>query len=175
MRVTDAIKTLRSVRKYKDKPVEPEKLEKVLEHARLAPSALNKQPWSFILVSDQDTIDKINYACNQTWFTPHMIVGCVDPAQSYVREDGEGYWKMDLALAMHNLMLAAWEEGLGTCWVVAFNEKDIKMFLDIPHYLKVLAITPIGYPDEKKGEVTKRKELEEILFYDKWGQAKPSS
>ena len=172
MEIKEAIQSLRSIRKYKDKEVEEEKIRNVFEAARLAPSALNKQPWKFILVKEKETIEKINYACNQTWFAPTMIVGCVDPAQSYVREDGEGYWKMDLALAMHNLMLSALDEGLGTCWVSAFNEKEIKEILRVPHYMRVLAITPLGYPDEKKTRVKKRKPLEEILYYESWEKSK---
>jgi nitroreductase len=169
MEIHEAISTLRSIRKYKDEVVEEEKISKVLEAARLAPSALNHQPWSYVVVRDRETIDKLNYACNQTWFTPVMIIGCVDPASSYVREDGEGYWKMDLAVSMHNLMLSAWEEGLGTCWVAAFNEKEVKKILGIPHFLRVLMMTPLGYPDEKKPSVSKRKSLEDIVFYEKYG------
>jgi nitroreductase len=170
MELQEAISTIRSIRKYTDDKVEEEKLTKVLESARLAPSALNHQPWSYVVVREKETIDKLNYASNQTWFTPVMIVGCVDPADSYVREDGEGYWKMDLAVSMHNLMLSAWEEGLGTCWVSAFNEKEVKKILGIPHYLRVLMMTPLGYPDEKKSIVTNRKAFTDIVFYEKYGQ-----
>jgi len=170
MNVQEALQNLRSIREYKEKEVEEEKIHKVLEAARLAPSALNKQPWRYVVVRDKEMIDKINYACNQTWFAPVMIIGCVDPAESYVREDGEGYWKMDLAVSMHNLMLSALEEGLGTCWVTAFSEKEIKEFLDIPHYMRVLALTPLGYPDQKKKPVEKRKALDEIVFYESWGK-----
>lgn len=168
MNVTEALKTLRSIREYESKAVEPEKITKALEAARLAPSALNNQPWRYIVVQDQGTIEKINYACNQTWFVPAMIIGCVDPSQSYVREDGEGYWKMDLAVSMHNLMLSAWEMGLGTCWVTAFSEKEIIKLLGIPHYLRVLAMTPIGYPVKDKPPVSKRKPLNDIVHYEKW-------
>ena len=168
MNLTEALETLRSIRKYKDTEIEEEKIRKALEAARLAPSALNHQPWKYVVVQDQDTIEKLNYACNQTWFIPAMIVGCVDPSQSYVREDGEGYWKMDLAISMHNLMLAAWEMGLGTCWVTAFSEKEVKKILGIPDYLRVLAMTPIGYPVKEKPPVSKRKPIEEIARYEKW-------
>jgi nitroreductase len=170
MEVQEAIETLRSIREYKDTKVEEEKIQKVLEAARLAPSALNKQPWKYVVIKEKEMLDKINYACNQTWFAPVMIIGCVDPAESYVREDGEGYWKMDLAVSMHNLMLSAWEEGLGTCWVTAFSEKEIKEFLDIPHYMRVLALTPLGYPDQKKKAVLNRKPMDEMVFYEVWGR-----
>ena len=141
-----------------------------MEAARLAPSALNHQPWSYVVVKDKKTIENLNYACNQTWFTPVFIVGCVDPSDSYVREDGEGYWKMDLAVSMHNLRLAALEEGLGTCWVSAFSEKEVKQILGIPHYLRVLLMTPLGYPDEKKKAISRRKPFDEIVFYEKYGE-----
>ncbi len=168
MNVFDAIRTRRSVRKFSEDLVEREKIMNIFEAARLSPSALNRQPWHFILISKQETIDKINYACNQTWNAPYMVVACVDPSLSYIREDGEEYWKMDLAISMHSLMLAAWELGLGTCWVAAFNESDVKRFLDIPEDIRIMAVSPLGYPAEQKKAVSNRKKIQEIIHYENW-------
>jgi nitroreductase len=168
MNVLQTLSSRRSIRKFKEDLVEREKIKRILEAVRLSPSALNRQPWKFILVSQQENIDGLNYTCNQVWKTPYMIVACADPELSFVREDGESYWKMDLAIAMHSLMLAAWEEGLGTCWVSAFNENDVKTILGIPKNIRVMAISPLGYPGEKKGDVKNRKPLHEIIHYEKW-------
>ncbi len=168
MDVFELIRTRRSIRRYREELVERDKIEKILEAARLSPSALNRQPWRFVLVSSQEAIDGINYACNQTWEAPYMVLACADPRESWVREDGENYWKVDTALAMQNLMLAAWEEGLGTCWVSSFNENDLKAMLGIPEHIRVLAITPLGYPAERKGPVRDRKPLGEIIHYERW-------
>jgi nitroreductase len=166
--VFKAIKIRRSIRYFREDLVEKDKIKKILEAARLAPSALNRQPWRFLLVSDPETIDKLNYACFQTWNAPYLLLACADPRDAWIREDGEEYWKIDTAIAMQNLVLAATEEGLGTCWASAFNENDVKSLLDIPEYIKVLAITPIGYPAEDKGKVKDRKPIEKIVHYDQW-------
>jgi nitroreductase len=148
--VFEAIRTRRSIRKYKDKPVEKEKLLKIIEAARLAPSTLNRQPWSFVVVTDSKVKEKLRSACNQNWFAPAIIVECAFPEKAWVRDDGEEYWKLDVAVAVQNLVLAAWEEGLGI------------------EEARVLVMTALGYPAEKKGPVSNRKPLKEIVHYDHW-------
>ena len=103
MDVFEAIKTRRSIRKYQNKPVEQEKLSKVLEAARLSPSAANRQPWRFIVVTDPEVKEKLRAAYNRDWFisAPVIIVGCALPHKAWVRSDGEEYWKVDLAIAMN--------------------------------------------------------------------------
>jgi nitroreductase len=166
--VFEAIRTRRSIRKYKDKPVEKEKLLKIIEAARLAPSTLNRQPWSFVVVTDSKVKEKLRSACNQNWFAPAIIVECAFPEKAWVRDDGEEYWKLDIAVAVQNLVLAAWEEGLGICWIGAFREKEVKKILRIPEEARVLVMTALGYPAEKKGPVSNRKPLKEIIHYDHW-------
>ncbi len=170
MDVLDAIKKRRSIRMYKKDPVERDKLSKVLEAARLAPSAANKQPWRFIIVTDPDTKEKLRSAYDREWFiqAPVIIVGCAVPNESWQRMDGEQYWKIDLAIAMQNLILASTEQGLGTCWIGAFNEKAAKKTLGIPKNVRVIAMTPLGYPAEKKDPVTERKPIEDIIKNNKW-------
>lgn len=170
MNVFDAIKIRRSIRKYKPNPIEKEKLISILEAARLAPSAKNMQPWHFIIVTNPEVKEKLRLAYNKEWFikAPIIIVACADPTKAWVRADGEEYWKVDVAIALQNLILKATEEGLGTCWIAAFNEKAVKEALNIPTHIRVVAMTPLGYPDEEKGFVTDRKSLEEIVHYEGW-------
>ncbi|RJS90915.1 nitroreductase [Candidatus Bathyarchaeota archaeon] len=170
MDVFEAIKTRRSIREYQEKPVEQEKLSKVLEAARLSPSAANKQPWKFIVVTDPKVKESLRSAYNKDWLisAPVIIVGCALPKEAWVRSDGEEYWKVDLAIAMQSLILEAWEQGLGTCWIGAFREDGVKKALGIPDDVRVVALTPLGYPAEEKGPVVRRKPLEEIVSYDHW-------
>jgi len=168
--VLEAIKKRRSIRRYKKKPVEKEKLNKVLEAARLAPSASNMQPWHFIVVTDPKTKESLRASYNRKWFVqaPVIIVACTVPEEAWRRKDGEEYWKVDVAIAMQNLVLASTDLGLGTCWIADFNEGEAKKALGVPEHVRVVAMTPLGYPAEEKGPVTDRKPLENIVRYDKW-------
>ena len=170
MDVFEAVKTRRSTRKFKDSTIEKEKLSKVLEAARFAPSAANLQPWSFIVVSDKAIRQSLFSAYSQQWFVdaPLIIVACGFPDKGWCRKDGEKYYPIDVAIAMQNMILAAHDVGLGTCWIADFDEKKVKKALDIPNNVRVIAMTPLGYPDEDKGPITERKSLEEIIHYDKW-------
>lgn len=170
MDVFEAIKKRRSIRKYSEKPIQKEKLNRVLEAARLAPSASNMQPWHFIVITDPAKKEGLRAAYNREWFVkaPVIIVACVDPEEAWCRMDGEEYWKIDVAIAMQNLVLASTEFGLGTCWIGAFDEEVTKKALGIPKGVRVVAMTPLGYPAEEKGLVTDRKPLGDIIHYDKW-------
>jgi nitroreductase len=162
--VFEAIKRRRSIRKYKPTAVEKEKLMKVLEAARLAPSAMNRQPHIFVVTSDADTIQEICLASNQQWDSPTIIAICSFPDKAWVRDDGEEYWKADAAVAMNTLSLQACAEGLGTCWIAAFKEDEIKQILGIKKG-RVVAMTPLGYPAEEKGPVTNRKSIDDLVQY----------
>lgn len=170
MDVFQAVRTRRSIRRYKDKPVEKEKLSKVLEAARLSPSANNNQPWNFIVVTDKIKRKKLFPAYSSDWFikAPVIIVACSFPQEAWSRQDGEEYWKVDIAIAMQSMVLVAHELGLGTCWVGAFNEAKVKEALGIPKEVRLIAMTPLGYPAEKKGPVTERKTAKEIIHYECW-------
>ena len=168
LEVFEAIKRRRSIRKYEETVVEKEKLLNVLEAARLAPSAMNRQPYAFVVIKEKETVQKLSSACNQEWIAPIIIVVCAFPKKAWIRDDGEEYWKADAAIAMNNISLQACTEGLGTCWIAAFKEERIKTILGITPEAKVLAMTPLGYPAEKKGPVTKRKNIDELVHYEKW-------
>ncbi|MEM3028827.1 MAG: nitroreductase family protein [Thermoproteota archaeon] len=143
---------------------------RVLEAARLAPSAVNRQPWYFIIVTDQKIKEKLKSAYPRDWFSsaPVIIVACTSPREAWVRKEGEEYWKVDIAIAMQNLVLIAWEETLGTCWIGAFDEQEVKKALGIPQEIRVVAMTPLGYPAEEKEPVVDRKPLSEIVHYEYW-------
>jgi nitroreductase len=170
LNVFDAIKLRRSIRRYKRKEVEKEKLIRIIEAGRLAPSATNSQPWHFIVITNPEIKKRLGESYPKDWFVnaPVIIVACADPSKAWVRSDGEEYWKVDVAIALQNMVLCAVEEGLGTCWIANFNEKIVKEVLGIPSGIRVVAMTPLGYPDEVKGEVHDRKPVEEILHYEHW-------
>ena len=168
MKIMDFFETIRnrrSIRKYNDKSVEKEKVQKILEAARLAPSAMNRQPYKLLVVTKKETLSKINSACNQEWKAPIMLVMVSIPKEAWVRDDGEEYWKADAAVAMHQISLAAYAEGLGTCWIVAFKEKEVKKILKIDSESRVAFLSPLGYPAENKGPITKRKEIDTLVRY----------
>ena len=170
MEVFEAIRTRRSIRSYARKPVEKKRIMKLLEAVRLSPSAANRQPWSFIVVTDSEVKERLRLSYDRDWFVsaPVVVVACASLDEAWVRRDEEEYWKVDVTIAVQDLILAAWEEGLGTCWIGAFNEEEAKRVLGIPDEVRVVAMTPLGYPAEEKGPVTDRKPLEEIVHYDGW-------
>jgi nitroreductase len=168
LEVFDAIKNRRSIRKYEETAVEKEKILKVLEGARLAQSAANRQPYGFVVVTDKETIKKLSSATYQEWVAPIMIAVCVNPKEGWKRKDNEEFWKVDAGLTMQNLSLIAYAEGLGTCWIAAFDEKKAKSILGVNDPIRVVAMTPLGYPVEKKGPIRDRKSIDELVHYEKW-------
>ena len=169
MDVNEVIKIRRSIRKYKVKQIEEDKLFRVLEAGRLSPSASNKQPWHFIVITDPEIRRKMKEAYSMSWFyeAPVIIVGCVDPTIAAVR-DGENFWKVDGAIAMQSMILQATEEGLGNCWIGAFPEAVVRKILEIPPYIRVVVMTSLGHPDEVKEKGTRRKKMDEIIHNNKW-------
>jgi nitroreductase len=171
MSVLEIIKRRRSTRRYKEDPIPEETFFRVLEAARLAPSGKNLQPWKFIIVKEQALKDKLAEASIGQFFiarAPLIIVACGFPDNCYSKMGRYmKSWPVDVAIAVEHLMLQAEEEGLGTCWIGAFEEKDVKAILNIPEDVKVLALTPLGYPNEEP-RYRGRKELKEILSYEKY-------
>lgn len=159
----EVIKNRRSIRKYQERSVEKEKLERILQAARLAPSAMNRQPYQLFIITNKEILSKINSACNQDWKAPMMMVMVSNPKEAWVREDGEEYWKADAAIALHQVSLAAYAEGLGTCWVAAFKEQEVKEILGIDSVSRIAFLSPLGYPLENKGPITNRKTLESLI------------
>lgn len=170
MDVYETITVRRSIRKYQTRPIEDDKVVRVLEAGRLSPSAANRQPWHFIVITDPQVRARMQAVYDREWFTeaPIILVVCVDPRGAWVRRDGEPYWKVDAAIALQSMILQATAEGLGTCWIGAFDEAVAKQVLGIPRHIRVVAMTPLGYPDEAKGRVTNRKVIDDMLHNNKW-------
>jgi nitroreductase len=170
MEVFTIIGKRRSIRLYEKKKVEKEKFDRVLEAGRLAPSASNKQPWRFIVVTDDKVKEKLRAAYDREWFVtaPIIIIGCAVPEEAWVRMDGQEYWMVDVAIAMQNMILTATELGLGTCWIADFDEKAVRKALKLPSNIRVVAMTPLGYPAEEKPPAKNRKPLTEIVHHEHW-------
>jgi nitroreductase len=169
MDVFHAIKLRRSIRAYQDKPIEEEKLQRVLEAGRLAPSAKNRQEWKYVLVKDNELRKTVAVACNNQYFiaeAPVIIVGCATMVD-YVLSCGQPAYTIDLSISMDHMTLQAVEEGLGTCWIGSFKEDEVKRILNIPQEMRVVEVMPLGYP-KFLPEAKPRKKLEEIVFYDKY-------
>ncbi|ACL69871.1 nitroreductase family protein [Halothermothrix orenii] len=174
MDIYEAIKKRRSIRKYISKPVEEEKLKRVLEAGRLAPSGKNVQAWKFIITRDVGLKDKLIEACKGQKFMKEadaIITVCVNEEEVYQYHGNYmTSFAVDGAIALQQMMLAATAEGLGTCWIGAFYEKDVKKILDIPAPYRVIGLTPLGYPAER-GRDRGRKPLKEIVYNEKWGNS----
>ena len=170
MEVFTIIEKRRSIRLYEKKSVEKEKLNRILEAGRLAPSASNKQPWRFIVVTDDKVKEKLRAAYDKEWFVtaPVIIIGCAVPEEAWVRMDGQEYWMVDVAIAMQSMILTATELGLGTCWVADFDVKAVRKALKLPSNIRVVAMTPLGHPAEEKPPVKDRKPLTEIVHHEHW-------
>jgi nitroreductase len=169
MNVFDAIKRRRSIRSFKEKPIEEQKLLRVLEAGRLAPSAKNMQEWRYILVKDKELRRKVAVACNNQYFiaeAPVVIVGCATMAD-YVLTCGQPAYTIDVSISMDHMTLQAVEEGLGTCWIGAFREDEVKRILNVPSEMRVVEVMPLGYP-KFQPEPKPRMKLEEIVFYDRY-------
>jgi len=163
----EVVRRRRSVRKYRPDPVPEEKLNRILEAARLAPSWANGQCWTFVVVKDEKVKHAVAQAGNEwTEHAPVIIAACADPTKSGEKKD-QPYYLLDIGIAMEHLILAAAEEGLGTCWIGWFEEEKARKALGVPKKIRVVALTPVGYPDEEP-EARPRKALEEMVRRDKW-------
>lgn len=169
MDVFEAISNRRSIRKYKNTPVEAEKLDKILEAARIAPSASNRQKWKFIIVKKSETREKLVNAAHGQKFVgeaPITIVACSTEPER-VMPCGQHAYPIDLSIAVSFMILEAIELDLGTCWLGAFNEDEVKKILDIPEEIRVPVMFTLGYPDEDPGP-RPRKGLNDILCLEKF-------
>ena len=174
MDVHEAIRQRRSVRAYQDKAVADDVLRRVLEAARLAPSAKNRQEWRFIVVRDEKLRRELARAAHDQLFiaeAPVCLAFCATE-DDCVMSCGHKAGPIDAAIAEAYVTLAAVAEGLGTCWIGAFSEEKVKQLLGVPANVKVVAMTPLGYPaspdligpiDEKR-----RKDEAEIFSKDKF-------
>ena len=167
MKMLDLVKSRYSVRKYLPDAVEQSKLDYILECVRLAPSAVNFQPWRFAVVTDKAKLEEVKKAYPREWIAsaPCVIVACVDHRVSWHRPaDGKDHADIDTAIAVEHLCLAATEVGLGTCWVCNFDVQLCREVLNLPAEMEPVVMVPIGYPAESVVPEKKRKPMEDILL-----------
>jgi len=173
MSVLDVIRSRGSIRRYEDKPIPRDTLMKILEAARLAQSAANRQPWEFIVVTDPSIKNRLVKAARNQGFVGEaavVIVCLADPSKSARVGSFQGFL-IDLAIAIENMALTAWDLGVGSCWIGAFDENMVKEILDIPSGLRVVSLLTLGYPAEQPRPKIRRS-LDEIVHYEKYGGKK---
>jgi nitroreductase len=166
----DLIQKRYSVRAYQSTPVEETKLAQVLEAARIAPTAANRQPFQFIVAHVKGREPELQRVYGRRWFiqAPLVICACGVPDQGWVRaSDGINYTTIDVAIALDHLILAAANLGLGTCWVAAFDPVAARQVFGLPAGVEPIALTPLGYPADKPG-LKERKPLPSLVRYERW-------
>ncbi len=169
MDVKTAIRTRRSIREYEPREVEEEKLMKVLESGRLSPSASNRQERRFIIIKDASTRKALSEAARNQKFlaqAPVVIAAC-SVQKDYVMACGQLAYPIDTAIAVDHMTLTAVEEGLGTCWIGAFDEKKVKEILNVPDEIRVVTLLSLGYPADIP-QPTPRKGFDEIVMWETW-------
>jgi len=163
MSLIDVILNRRSIRRYTSDSIPEDVLHKILEAGRLAPSAGNRQPWHFIVVTDPEIKNKLSQG-RWNWFIKDSaltIVGCGYVDTPYARR-----WStIDVTIALQNMVIAAQAQGLGSCWIGDFKQREVKKILGIPKNLKVIALVSFGYPAEHP-EPREKKNLEEIVHHN---------
>jgi nitroreductase len=158
-----------SVRAYKPDPVEEGKLHRVLEAARLAPTAANRQAFELIVIHTAERGSELERIYGREWFVqaPLVICACGMPGENWVRRDGKNYNDVDVAIVMDHLILAAANLGLGTCWIGAFDPDAAREVLGLPEGVEPVAFTPLGYPADQP-RPKKRKAMSELVRYERW-------
>ena len=158
-----------SVRAYKPDAIEPDKLARVLEAVRLAPTACNRQAFGLVVVHCEGRETELKQIYNKPWFAeaPLMIAACGVIADTWVRRDGRSYLDVDVAIVMDHLVLAAAEEGLGTCWVANFDAAAARRILALPDGVEPVVLTPLGYVRDQ-APAKRRKGITELVHHEKW-------
>jgi nitroreductase len=158
-----------SVRAYKPDPVEDEKLQQVLNAARLAPTAVNRQPFQLVVIHTAGRQAELKRVYSRDWFSqaPLVIGICSLPATAWVRRDGKNYADVDATIAMDHLILAATSLGLGTCWVAAFDPAAAREILQLPNDVEPIAFTPLGYAADQP-RAKERKPIDDLVRLEHW-------
>ena len=166
MEFTDLLQKRYSVRAYKPDPVGDDKLRQVLEAARLAPTAANKQPFQLIVIHTARHEVELRRIYHREWFAqaPLVVCACAVPGQAWVRRDGKNYADVDVTIVMDHLILAAANLGLGTCWVAAFDPVAAREVLNLPEGIEPVAFTPLGYAADQP-KTKERKPLSDLVRF----------
>jgi len=163
MSLIDVILSRRSIRKYENKEIPQEILQQILESGRWAPSAVNRQPFRFVVVKDREILKNLcdNLITRFVKYAPVAIIGCAD-----VKSLLTGKWAVvDTTIAMQNMVIAAWALGVGSCWIGACNEETVKKLLKIPDKWKVVALVTLGYPAEQP-KTSKKKPFDDLFSFN---------
>lgn len=166
MNFLELVKARYSARRYAARQVETEKLDYILECARLAPSAVNFQPWRFRVITDRAALQALQQCYKREWLAtaPCVVVACVDHEASWHRRsDGKDHADIDVAIAVDHLCLAATEQGLGSCWVCNFDVASCREVLALPETWEPVVLVPLGYPEDTPTE-KHRRPMEELCF-----------
>ena len=168
MAVLDAIRRRYSCRAYQDKSIEQDKLESILEAARLAPSAKNTQDWRFVVVTDRDTKSRVAGTTNrpEVFEKAGVIIAACSNSDEVMR-CGQAIGPIDVAIALEHICLQAADLGLGTCWIGSFDSDKVRQILAIPEDIAIIELMALGYPAASKPE-PKREPMEKIVCYDTW-------
>ncbi len=162
----ECIRKRRDIRSYIKKDVPDNIIGKVIEAGRLAPSAMNLQPWHFIVIKDKEMLKELGTFCMSGRFivdASFAVIVVTEPANKWHEIDG--------TRAVQNMALAAWNEGVGSCWIGAINREGVKERLNIPRNLYVLTVLPFGYPEEftvKRKKI--RKSADEVFHWERFGK-----
>lgn len=189
--ITDIISSRHSVRDFSPQPISEDDLRQILEAGRLAPSAQNRQPWRYIVFTDPSEIKALAKNTGLVGMSnffikdaPCVIIACADYKKN-LRVNNQDYYLVDTAISFQQMMLTAWEKGIGSCWLAAFSEKVLAKYLDLPKTWRIVALSPFGYPKEEKklyskaisafAGSTKRQALEDIVSFRKSSPKQPNS
>jgi nitroreductase len=170
MDVYEAVSTRKSVRAFLDKDIAEDVLSRLFEAARLAPSANNRQEWRFVVVRDATTRRRLAQVAHEQVFVGEapVVIACCAEVDDQVMPCGQLSYPIDVANAIDHLMLCAVAEDLGTCWIGAFDEMLVREILEIPRDMRVVALLPIGYPEDPSPVEKQRLSLNDIVKYERW-------
>ena len=173
MNLLNLAKKRYSCRSFFDKPIDKELMMNILEAGRVAPSAANKQPWTFIVVNEHPLLQQIKSCYGKSWIesAPAVIVMCGNHANSWKRDDGKDHCDMDIAIATDHIALAASDAGLGTCWVCKFDAVKCASILGLPPEIEPMVLLPIGFPSDTGNpnrHDTQRLPPDRIIKWNKW-------
>jgi len=170
MNFKDLVKSRYSCRNFSAKAVSYEIINDLFEICRYAPSAVNIQPWEFIVVTDNVLLKKVFESYDRSWFktAPIVIIALGDKQAAWVRSDGKNHSDIDLSIIIDHFTLAATDKGLATCWVCNFDVSKIRNLFDIPKLKEIVALIPLGFPADTKPQEKKRKKTNDFLYYNSY-------
>ena len=170
MEFSELIQKRYSVRAYQNRPIVDDVLQRVLEAFALAPTAANRQPLGLIVIKTAGRAEELKRIYSPDWFAvqpPVVVCACALPGQAWIRRDGKNYADVDVTIAMDHLILAATAEGLGTCWIGAFDPSAAREVLGLPEGVEPVTFTPLGYPADS-AQPKRRKRFDQLIHYEHW-------